>query len=134
MKNRNNFMIFKRLKLLILLYKWFFHQVFERIPRQQDQNKKSDLESNAFENCMGQLFHYIRVCLHIVHFNNFIASPTLFESLLLIKLSDKFKVHIFWEGHNILRNLHRRFDWHYIGQIYCDDFAKFCGLLRIYEL
>ena len=23
------------------------------------------------------------------------------------------KVHIFWEGHKILQNLHRRFDWHY---------------------
>ena len=27
-----------------------------------------------------------------------------------------------------------RFDWHYIEQIYGGDFAKFCGLLRIYEL
>ena len=27
-----------------------------------------------------------------------------------------FKVHIFWEGHRILRNLHLTFDWHYIGQ------------------
>ena len=44
------------------------------------------------------------------------------------------KVHIFWEGYKILRNLLRRFDWHYIGQIYDGDFAKFCGLLRIYEL
>ena len=44
------------------------------------------------------------------------------------------KVHIFWEGHKSLRNLHRRFDWHYIGQIYGGDFVKFCGLLRIYEL
>ena len=44
------------------------------------------------------------------------------------------KVHIFWEGHKSLRNLHRRFDWHYIGQIYDGDFTKFCGLLRIYEL
>ena len=44
-----------------------------------------------------------------------------------------FKVHIFWEGHKILRNLHRRF-YHYIGQIYIGDFAKICGLLRIYEL
>ena len=43
------------------------------------------------------------------------------------------KVHIFWEGHKILRNLHRRFDHYYIGQIYCGDFAKICGLLRIYE-
>ena len=44
------------------------------------------------------------------------------------------KVHIFWEGHKILQNLHSRFDWQYIGQIYGGDFAKFCGLLRIYEL
>ena len=43
------------------------------------------------------------------------------------------KVHIFWEGHKILWNLHRRFDRYYIGQIYCGDFAKICGLLRIYE-
>ena len=28
----------------------------------------------------------------------------------------KFKVHIFWEGHKILQNLHLTFDWHYIGQ------------------
>ena len=33
-----------------------------------------------------------------------------------------------------MRSLHRRFNWHYIGQIYGGDFAKFCGLLRIYEL
>ena len=32
-----------------------------------------------------------------------------------------------------MRNLHRRFDRYYIGQIYSGDFAKFCGL-RIYEL
>ena len=29
----------------------------------------------------------------------------------------KFKVHIFWEGHKILRNLQQLFDWQYIGQI-----------------
>ena len=34
----------------------------------------------------------------------------------------------------LLGNLHRRFDWHYIGQIYGGDFANFCGLLRICEL
>ena len=44
------------------------------------------------------------------------------------------KVHIFWEDHTILRNLHRRFDWHWVAQIYGGDFAKFCGLLRKYEL
>ena len=26
------------------------------------------------------------------------------------------KVHIFWEGHKILQNLHLTFDWHYIGK------------------
>jgi hypothetical protein len=26
------------------------------------------------------------------------------------------------------------FDWQYIGQIIGGDFAKFCGLFRIYEL
>ena len=44
------------------------------------------------------------------------------------------KVHIFLESHKILRNLHGRFDWHYIGQMYTGDFSKFCGFLRIYEL
>ena len=44
------------------------------------------------------------------------------------------KVHIFWEGHKILQNLHRRFVLCSNGQIYGGDFAKFWGLLRIYEL
>ena len=44
------------------------------------------------------------------------------------------KLHIFWEGHKILQNLHQLFDWQYIGQIIGGDFAKFCGLLRKYEL
>ena len=44
------------------------------------------------------------------------------------------KVHIFWEGHKILRNLHRRFVLCSNSQICGGDFAKFCGLLKIYEL
>ena len=44
------------------------------------------------------------------------------------------KVCIFWEGHKILWNIHRRFALCSNGQIYGGDFAKFCGLLRIYEL
>ena len=43
-------------------------------------------------------------------------------------------VNVIFEGHKILPNLHRRFDRYYIRQIYSGDFAKFCGLLRIYEL
>ena len=44
------------------------------------------------------------------------------------------KVHIFWEDHKILRNLHRRFDRSYIGQIYGGNFENISGVLRIYEL
>ena len=46
----------------------------------------------------------------------------------------KIKVHIFWEGHKILRDLHQSFVVSIASQIICGDFAKFCGLLRIYEL
>ena len=44
------------------------------------------------------------------------------------------KVHIFWEGHKILRNLHLTFDYSTYSQKLGEDFATFCGLLRIYEL
>ena len=33
-----------------------------------------------------------------------------------------------------MQNLHQTFDWQYIGQIIGGEFAKFCGLLRLYEL
>ena len=35
------------------------------------------------------------------------------------------KVHIFWDGHKILRNIHKLFDWQYLGQIIGEDFANF---------
>ena len=47
---------------------------------------------------------------------------------------DFLKVHIFWEGHKILQNLHLTFVPCSNGQINGGDFAKFCGLLRLYEL
>ena len=43
------------------------------------------------------------------------------------------KVHIFWGGHKILQNLHCRFVLCSASQIYSGDFAKFSGLLRIYD-
>ena len=45
-----------------------------------------------------------------------------------------FKVHIFWEGHKILRNLHLTFIYSTYREKLSGDFATFCGLLRIYEL
>ena len=44
------------------------------------------------------------------------------------------KVHIFWEGHKILPNLHLTFDYSTYSQKLGEDFAKFCGLPRIFEL
>ena len=52
-------------------------------------------------------------------------------SLHFCGLTLPYKVHIFWEGHKILWNLHQLFD---IWKINGGDFAKFCGLLRIYKL
>ena len=45
-----------------------------------------------------------------------------------------FKVHIFWEGHTILQNLHQLFVLCTASQIIGGDFEKNCGLLKIYEL
>ena len=44
------------------------------------------------------------------------------------------KVHTFWEDHKILRNLYQLFVLCTASQIIGGNFAKFCGLLRIYEL
>ena len=51
-----------------------------------------------------------------------------------IRLKSNFKVHLFWEGHKVLRNLHLTFDNSTYSQKLVEDLAKFCGLLRIYEL
>ena len=53
------------------------------------------------------------------------------NTFFLKKFMDPLEVPI---DHKSLRNLHRRFDWHYIEQIYSGDFATLCCLLRIYEL
>ena len=44
------------------------------------------------------------------------------------------KIHIFWEGFKILQNLHQLFVLFTASQIIGGNFAKFCDLLRIYEL
>ena len=62
------------------------------------------------------------------------SQTTFFAIFISFFTALKSKVHILWEGHKISRNLHQLFDWQYIGQIISGDYAKFCGLLRIYEL
>ena len=44
------------------------------------------------------------------------------------------KVHVFWEGHKILRNLHRRFEWHYIAQTYLQLPLRQWGAGNVYLL
>ena len=51
-----------------------------------------------------------------------------------IVLTHPGKVHIFWEGHKILRNLSLTFVYSTYRQKKGGNFAKFSGLLRICEL
>ena len=53
------------------------------------------------------------------------------KNLMLLSDSSTNKVHIFWEGHKILRKLPLTFDCMYCSQKLGEDFAKFCGLLQI---
>ena len=58
-------------------------------------------------------------------------------STLLSSVKNAYKATIkiltFLEGHKILRNLYRRIDCYYMGQIYGGDIVEICGFLRIYE-
>ena len=48
------------------------------------------------------------------------------------KIPSFVKLHILWEDHNFFWNLQRRFVlWSCNGQMKGEDFAKFCGLLRM---
>ena len=55
-----------------------------------------------------------------------VVDPKMIEMRQALQTEDGgiFRVHIFSEGHKILRNLHYRFDRYYIGQIYGGDFSK----------
>ena len=44
------------------------------------------------------------------------AVPMRVNPKVCLKHNITVKVHIFWVGHKILRNLRLTFDWHYIGQ------------------
>ena len=57
---------------------------------------------------------YIGVCDKILYTT--ILKAILPTPLQVSKTIVTIKVHIFWEGHKILRNLHIIFDWHYTGQ------------------
>ena len=82
---------------------------------------KADLKSTQYKKLCGSLVHVLK-----------------FESCKQCKtnkLKARFigKVNIFSEGHKILWNLHPLFVLCTTSQIIGGDFAKFCGLQRIYE-
>ena len=49
-------------------------------------------------------------------------------------MSDALKFIFSEKATKFWKNLYRRFDRYNIGQINSGDFAKICGLLRIFEL
>ena len=58
----------------------------------------------------------INWCLITLAFRGRFSLIYIFLRDLYMKLSWWYKVHIFWEGHKNLRNLHLTFDWHCMGQ------------------
>ena len=58
----------------------------------------------------------------------------LFLEILCVTKFSYCKVHIFWEGHKILQNLHLTFVLCSASPKKGGDFTKFFGLLRIYVL
>ena len=77
-------------------------------------------------------FQFVRLCVYRYWYfwrNTLQCVKIIYEDVF-----ELLKFHIFWEGHKILQNLHRTFVLCSASQIIGGDFAKFCGLLRIYEL
>ena len=83
-------------------------------------------------------FPYWPVCEPMGENPGFLDNPKqLWRKIKLHRISNEddvyiCKVHIFWEGHKIFQNLHRRFVLCSNGQIYSGGFTKLCGHLRKY--
>ena len=60
------------------------------------------------------------------------SKSILFEKYVCLTSWFRFKVHIFWESHKILRNLHVTFYWHFLGKRW--RFRKILWPFRIYKL
>ena len=116
--NQANFLFFIKLKPLLL--SWLQPRKSNCVPTELD------VSISAKDIYSGQ-FIFVFICLDMTNF--------CFGRLDVLHVQcDSFKVYIFWEGHKILWNLHQLFALCTASQIIGRDFAKFCGLLRIYEL
>ena len=79
--------------------------------------------------------HFLfQTCLHtIICFTTAIIKRTFdyrkpkINPWLLWSQNSIIKVHIFWEGHKILQNLHLTFDWHYLHRT--EVRWRFCKIL-----
>ena len=88
------------------------------------------------KNQIGEIAFFKRPCNFVAHQNWISFSrkwpqrpkySRLFNRRHCLKLEIQNKVHIFWEGHKYLRNLHRIFVLCSNSQIYSGYFAKFYG-------
>ena len=64
-----------------------------------------------------ELWFDLTLSLDLWHENVYFCTQytSILNSTVLIKKL-AYKVHIFWEGQKVLRNINLNFDWHYIGQ------------------
>ena len=82
-------------------------------------SKKVGVRKKTLKIIMQPLSRADRSCFRslrtVGNFKNLKGAKIIFR--LYLSVSVLFcRVHIFWEGHKILRNLHLTFDWHYIRQ------------------
>ena len=111
-KNLSN----RKLKIHWIVYQIIFHRKKKSsnqrtyfVTFRDDQNFVKNSYDFTTKNCIVirqkkcmYLQFFVFVNSLIKNFNNFTTKSS--------------KIHTFWEGLKILRNLHLTFDWHYIGQ------------------
>ena len=115
-----------------LFWHLWMHVVFDSPADPTNLNKKESCScsiSPQSETCLPTTRHLFALC-----FRKMPVVEVCHMSTHKIWIQIHSKVHIFWEGHKILRNLHLTFDYSTYSQKLGEDFAKVCGLFRIYEL
>ena len=115
------------LKLNFVWDLWFYDQIVNStIEHLSNIDEIEWLEEQGLSVRSALTKHFIM----IVHTVGSLRTRTIYFSIAFIFLKFIYseKATKFWEISNQL------FDWQYIGQIIGGDFARFCGLLRIYEL
>ena len=80
-----------------------------------EDQKKDFIGWIMWRHTKGALYKCL-VSLITLQWDSEVAPKKLNDKSEMLQYILVFKLHIFWEGHKILRNLHLTFDWHYVGQ------------------